>query len=479
MRHEQISAALAKWFGAGSTCGQPLYLVGGTVRDLLLGQSPRDLDLVCRNAKEVASDIARRNNASLVSMEKKPGEPCYRVIDRACPNAFIDLAEMRGKDIRDDLHQRDFTINAMALEIREGGVFGELVDVLQGEEDIRMKTVRMVSDRALVSDPLRIIRAVRHAASLHFAIEEATLREIRNWAGLVTEVSAERVLTELLLILETDRSAGYFRQMDELGILAVLFPEIAPLKTCGQNGYHHRDVWEHSLLVMENVERVLADLAGYFGGISSSVAESLAAGTSSLVKLAALLHDVGKPATKAVLPDGRITFRRHDSVGAGMAKAVCERLRMPNRSRDLVVRMVREHLRPLVLSSFGTKSSALVRWFGRMRDDAVPVLVLGMADVMSSLGPASGAEYRERVITGIKESMHAYFASLRQRITSPLLITGDDLIAMGMQPGIALGKIISRLRFAQDRGKINSREEALCAAREMICELPQGGKPRP
>jgi putative nucleotidyltransferase with HDIG domain len=477
MRHEQISAALEKWFGAGSTREQPLYLVGGTVRDLLLGQSPHDLDLVCRNAREIASDIARRNHASLVFMEKKPGEPCYRVIDRTCPDAFIDLAEMRGRDIHEDLYHRDFTINAMALEIRDGGAYGDLIDMLHGAEDIRMNVVRMVSDRALVSDPLRILRAVRHAATLHFSIEEATLSEMKNRAGLLRGVSAERVWAELLLILETDRSAYYFRKMDELGILEVLFPEIMPMKACTQNGYHHKDVWEHSLLVMENVEHILSDLAGFFGDVSSSVADYLAAGTSSLVKLASLLHDVGKPDTKGVRPDSRITFRRHHKVGADIAQAVCERLRMPNRSRDLVVRIVREHLRPLVLSSFRTESSALLRWFGKMRDDAVPVLVLGMADVMSSLGPESGAEYREQVITWIQESMLAYFGSIRQRIASPLLITGDDLIAMGMKPGIALGKLISRLRFAQDSGKINSREEALCAAREMIRDRPEGRQP--
>jgi len=474
MRHEQISAALKKWFGAGSAGGHPLYLVGGTVRDLLLGLGPNDLDLVCRDAGELASDIARRNNASLVSMEKKPGEPCYRVVDRTHPDAFIDLAEMRGRDIREDLYQRDFTINAMALEIREGGAFGDLIDVLQGQEDIRMHVVRMVSDQALVSDPLRIIRAVRHAAALQFSIEEATLSEMRERAGLLTGVSAERVLAELLLILETDQSTRYFRQMDELGILAVLFPEIAPMKTCAQNGYHHKDVWEHSLLVMESVEYVLSGLAGHFGDISSFVAESLAAGTSSLVKLASLFHDVGKPVTKGLRPDGRITFHKHDKVGADIAKTVCERLKMPNRSRDLVVRMVREHLRPLVLSSLGTKSSALVRWFEKMRDDAVPVLVLGMADVMSSLGPASGAEYRQQVIAWIQESMQSYFGFLRRRISEPLLITGDDLIAMGMKPGIELGKIISRLRFAQDCGKVTSRDEALSAARKMISERPEG-----
>ncbi len=477
MRREEIAAALETWFGSGSICEQPLYLVGGTVRDLLLGHVPHDLDLVCRDAGAVAADIARRTNAALVPMEKKPGEPCYRIVDRTCPDAFIDLAEMRGRDIAEDLYQRDFTINAMALEIRGHSVYGDLIDLLGGAEDLRMKKVRMVSDRALVSDPLRILRAVRHAATLQFSIEETTLQEMTRQAGLLHGVSGERVWHELHHILGTDRSTHYFRVLDERHILAVLFPEIIPMKGCAQNEYHHTDVWQHSLLVMENVEHVLSDLAGHFGDVGSSIAGILSGGISSLVKLACLLHDAGKPSAREVRPDGRITFRGHDRAGAAVAEAVCERLRMPNRSKDLVCRMVREHLRPLLFSSSGTKTSAIVRWFGRMRDDAVPVLVLAMADVMSSLGSASGADYRQRVIAWMQESIQNYFGSLRPRLFAPLLISGDDLIALGMKPGLAMGKVISRLRFAQDSGKITSREEALHAVREMICGRPEERKP--
>ncbi|HYQ48420.1 MAG TPA: hypothetical protein VEP69_05090, partial [Thermodesulfovibrionales bacterium] len=233
---EAIAGTLERWFGPAGVGVRQLYLVGGSVRDLLLGHTPKDLDLVCRKARETAADIARHTNASLVPMEKKPDEPCYRIVDRTFPGSYIDLAEMRGRDIAEDLGNRDFTINAMAIEIQNGWSAGRLIDPLQGAEDIRDKKVRMASGRAMTADPLRILRAVRHAAQLDFSIDERTLEEMHAGAGLLVSVSAERVLTELLLILEPGRAAAWFKVMDDIGILPVLFPEIVPMKSCGQNG---------------------------------------------------------------------------------------------------------------------------------------------------------------------------------------------------------------------------------------------------
>jgi putative nucleotidyltransferase with HDIG domain len=295
-------------------------------------------------------------------------------------------------------------------------------------------------------------------------------------AGLLTCVSAERILTELLLILASRRGALHFRKMDALGILEVLFPEIMPMKVCDQNGYHHKDVWGHSLLVMEKVEGILNDLPEYFGGVSGEIADNLSSGRIPLLKLASLFHDIGKPVTKGQRPDTRITFYGHDKAGADIIRHIAERLRMPNRSRDLMVSIVREHLKPLVLSRPETRRTSLIRWFRRLRDDAVPVLILGMADIMSSLGPASGVEYRNGVIAWIQESMHSYFSSVRQKIEAPLLVTGDDLISMGMEPGIELGNLLYRIRFAQDTGKITSREEALHVAREMLFKRSEARK---
>jgi hypothetical protein len=205
------------------------------------------------------------------------------------------------------------------------------------------------------------------------------------------------------------------------------------------------------------------------------VADNLSSGRAPLLKLASLLHDVGKPGTKGVRPDGgRITFYGHDKSGAGIMGDIAGRLKLPNRSRDFLVSLVAEHLRPLMLSSRAGATDARVRWFRKMRDDAVPVLILSMADAMGSLGPESGEDYRSRFIAWVTESMHAYHRSIRPRMEAPLLVTGDDLIAMGVEPGIALGHLLYRIRFAQDMGKLTSRDEAMSAAREMVRRRAEG-----
>jgi putative nucleotidyltransferase with HDIG domain len=241
------------------------------------------------------------------------------------------------------------------------------------------------------------------------------------------------------------------------------------MKQCQQNGYHHKDVWEHSLLVMEHTEEITCNPDSYFGGCGSEIENVLDAGKIPLLKLTALLHDVGKPSTAGTNPEtGRITFYGHDREGAALTDSIAGRLRMSNEAREFISGIVAEHLHPLMLSSPKTKATAKMRWFRRMRDDAVPALILSMADVMSSLGPDSGESYRQNYITWTVESVCEYFKSIKAKVESPPLINGDDLIALGLKPGPEIGKILARIRDAQDAGEVISRDEALEAAREML-----------
>ncbi|MBI5848494.1 MAG: HD domain-containing protein [Nitrospirae bacterium] len=484
-----IPVLLRSWFEDGLPEGLGLYLVGGTVRDLLLrpkrvakNVAPKDMDLVCRNAKSLALNLAARKNAALVTMGKKTDEhspgfipicggecsPCYRVVDRERPEAFLDIAEMRGDAIEEDLGRRDFTINAMAIRLNDEGLDGELLDPFDGAGDIQKKIIRMVSREAFVSDPLRILRAFRFAASLSFTIEEQTLNSMQSNAVLLKRVSVERVMAELQCILLSSKSAVWFRKMDDLGILAVILPEILPMKGCEQNWYHHKDVWEHSLLVMEKVEEILSDLSR-FGEASAGIAAMIDREKTGFLKLAGLLHDMGKPFTRGIKPgSSRIIFYGHDKAGAERMKEMAGRLKLSCRLRDFLVKMVAEHLKPLSLSSPEAKPAARLRWFRKMRDDVVPALILSMADVMSSLGPEASEQYRLHFIAWAEESIREYFTFIKPQLEAPLLINGDDLISLGMKPGIALGSLLCRLRFAQDLGKITSRREALKLAGDMI-----------
>ena len=152
--------SLKSWLSCGALTIPPLYLVGGTVRDLLLGEQPKDIDLVCRNAKDCACRLGKCKNSAVVPMEKKPEEPCYRVVDREHPDNFLDIAEMRGPTIYDDLGRRDFTINAIAAEVRKDGTIGPLLDPFSGAAALEQKTIKMTGPGSLVSDPLRILLGI-------------------------------------------------------------------------------------------------------------------------------------------------------------------------------------------------------------------------------------------------------------------------------------------------------------------------------
>ena len=468
---DDLTSSLHHWLDNNAGRVEPLYLVGGTVRDLLLDSLPKDIDLVCRHAKEFASDIALRKKAALVAMEKKPGEPCYRVVDREDPESFLDIAEMRGETIYEDLGQRDFTINAMSMEIDPDYTLGRLIDPLDGSEDILQKTIRMAGSGTFVSDPLRVLRALRFAAALDFTVEATTWKEMQKSGPLLRQVAAERVMTELMLILKNCRSSFFFSRMEELGILEVVFPEITPMKGCTQNGYHHKDVWEHSLLVMENLEHITDNLSRHFGDTGDNITRNITGERLALLKLASLLHDVGKPATKGLDPgSGRITFYGHAKEGARLIDKIAVRLKMPNSAREFLVRLVAEHLHALLLASKKAKPAASIRWLRKMKDDAVPAIILSMADVMSSLGPASGAEYRQDHLIWAKKSICDYYAGIKARLESPGLITGDDLIALGLHPGPQLGQVLTHIRRAQDSGEITTSEEALNKAKALLSE---------
>jgi len=465
-----ITDLLRKWLDSQSTGSFPLYLVGGTVRDLLSNNFSKDIDLVCKNAKELASNIAGRKNAALVPMEKKPDEPCYRIVNRQTPDNFLDIAEMRGETIYEDLDHRDFTINAVAVKINQDCSLGEIIDPLNGAGDITKKIIRILNDKSIVSDPLRILRAIRFSAMPNFSIEHTTLEEIGRSAHLLKDVSSERIMGELCLILKSPGSSRFFRQMDDLGILDIIFPEIGPMKGCPQNGFHHKDVWEHSLLVMESCEEIINNSSKYFKDASAGVAENLAGNDRlPLLKLAALLHDTGKPATRGLNPDtGRITFYGHDEEGAKLIGPMAERLKMSSLSRDFLVLMAAEHLHILHLASGTVKSATRIKWFRRMGDDSVPAIILSMADVMGILGPDSTEEYRERHIRWSVESVGDYYKEIKAKIERPDLITGYDLIALGMKPGPEIGRILAQIRDARDSGEVANREDAIEMAKTLI-----------
>jgi len=460
---KKIRENIRKWLAPLDKDIPPLYLVGGIVRDYLLSRPGKDIDLMCQNAEKFARKLAKTRDAAVVPFEKKKDEPCYRVADRQGQDIFLDIAEMRGETVFADMDRRDFTINAMAIQIEPGGEFGKLIDPLNGRGDLTDKIIRVAGQSSIISDPLRILRGFRFAAELGFTIEDNTFSIMQKQAHALADVAFERITVELLKIFNTDKPSVFVRQMDNIGILSIIFPEIMPMKTCTQNSFHHLDVWNHSLAVLENCEYILNHLEDFFGIHSQKIRDNLMMNQrSALLKLSAMLHDVGKPAARGINEDtGRITFYGHDKKGKEIIADIACRLRISVQAQKFIQTLIEEHLHILNLSQPGIKSVTKMKLFRKLKDDMIPLLILGMSDIKGTLGPDSSEAGRTRHIEWSENMVSNYYGDIKKRIERPNLITGKDLIDMGIKPGPEMGQILRKIREAQDEGIIKDRDEAI------------------
>ena len=465
---DNMERQLEKWLAPMGMLPE-LYLVGGAVRDRVLCRPCQDIDLICDDAKAFARKVADQNGAAFVPFEKKEGEPCYRVVDRG-DASFLDFANIRGESLSDDLALRDFTINAMAARIETGGKIGDIKDPMGGMGDLKRGMIKTCGPRAFANDPLRIMRAYRFAALLGYEIDDGCIVDIRAYADTLPSVSPERILAEILKILRVEKSATFVRMMDNHGILERVVPEIRPMKGCGQNGYHHLDVWEHSLLVLEKAEDVLARLEHYFGQAWPKALEKLETDNNvPVLKLTAILHDVGKPSCRKFDEKrGRATFHGHEASGARIASEVALRLRMSKKDGQLLADLVGEHLHVLNLTRPEVKPSTRMRWFKKFKNDCIPFILLAMADAQGKRGPLSDEAETRKKLERLKAMAIDYFDRIKAKTEQPPPIDGNDIIQMGISPGPLVGQTLKTVEDALEDGEISGRQEALRMARRLI-----------
>jgi len=468
---DPIAKILEKWLSPFKSDETVFYLVGGAVRDRMMGRPVTDMDLVCENAESVAKKLASVKNAAGIRFLKNPEEPCYRLVNRSDKDDYIDISELRGGSISADMAHRDFTINAMAVPISPGCQPGEIIDPFGGSTDIRKKRIRVTGSAVFEKDPLRILRAVRFSAELGFSLPKATLDLIRLHADKINQIAGERIWAELKRILQTGNSTAFIRLMDELQILTRIFPEINAIKDCPQNAHHHLDVWPHTMVVLRHCEKMINAPADYFYRGAEAVKDYFQNERRSvLLKLTALLHDVGKPSTRGYDDaSGRITFHGHDKVGATMVDRITRRLRLSNTERTHLVTMVAEHLHILVLAKSDVKPSTRLRLFRILKDDTISLLIHGMADIFATLGPESSRAYRQTYLSWAKTTIATFNQSIKP-LLSPKndLVRGNDLLDLGMSPGPGLGKVLYLIRQAQDNGTVQDRPTAMALAKKII-----------
>jgi len=353
-----------------------------------------------------------------------------------------------------------------------------IIDPAGGLNDLKEKRLRALAPSAFNRDPLRLIRAIRLAAELGFTIEETTRRWIIERASLLGTVAGERLRDELFRILDTVPAASWIEHLDVLQLLKVLVPEVAALKSVPASTPHRLPLWEHSLQTLESVDLLLTNLEQLFPEDALWLREQLdreiEAGVTeaAILKLLGFLHDIGKPETRSIQPDGRVRFLGHERAGVPILTRLCERLRLGRRATSLVTDIERHHLRPIHLLSRATVTArAQYRFFRELGDVAPVVLLHSWADMLATIG--GEAEEFSRYQVFLREAFRFYRAEFLVSQAKPI-VRGDDLIRIfGVAPGPFLGCVLDRLQEAQATGLINGREEALAYVREHLVSWRQ------
>ena len=461
--------------------GRTAYLVGGSLRDRLLALPLRDLDLaVAGDASQLARALADRTGGHYVVLDSE--RAISRIVLDDGEIGTIDVAPLRG-DIHDDLAERDFTIDALAAPIEPlaDGVAVEPIDPHGGLDDLANGIIRLVSERALAADPLRLLRAVRLAAQLDFGIEPESANAIRANAGRIGEAAAERQRDELARCFATPRAAPALRMLDELGLLEQLLPEVTAGRGIIQPKEHYWDVFDHAIEAVAALDFMLSEerpagerQAQFWSVLWNALApfpelrpylnEHLTEerSRSALLKLAGLLHDVAKPETRAPDASGRIRFFGHADRGAELARGIMRRFRFSRRETDFVATMVEEHLRPTQLSHEGPPSRrALFRYFRDTGEAAEGTLLLSLADVLAARGPRLDLDGWGGYVAYIAHVLAR--RNEEEAVARPArLLTGDDVMAaLSLSPGPAVGRLLAALEEAHACGDVRTRADAL------------------
>jgi poly(A) polymerase len=449
-----------------------VYLVGGSVRELALGRAVQDLDLaVSAQTLDLARDLAAALGGTYVLLDE--GERTARVV---WEGDILDLAEFRAPTLKDDLKARDFTLNALAVALNAalGQAPLELIDPWGGLKDLARGWLRMVAPENFCYDPLRLLRAYRFAATHGFQITKETTDAIRRWVPEFSRVAGERVHQELFILLQAPRAVPVLGAMEAVGLLGQVFPELEAMKGVGQNGYHHLDVYGHSLATVAGMEEVLAAPEAYFGETAGEVARYAQTRPKTvLLKLAALFHDVGKPAVqeRRSNPD-RYTFYYHEKVGLEIFSRVAARLRCSQAEIKTVTTLIQMHMRPFLLLPAFRERELSFRALGRLVRAARPELpglfALAMADSLAGQGPLKPDD-SETVLADLAE---AAFQFLKERLEPqerlPKLINGHDLIRLGLTPGPRFRRLLTAVEEAQWEGIVQTRNEALTMIRRLL-----------
>ena len=459
------------------------HVVGGFLRDVLLDRSTNDLDLVIDgDALVAASHLANVAGGTFIVLDEAR-QIARVVLSHKGETWRLDLSSMNG-DLLENLARRDFTIDAMSIPL--GKLLADdwqesIVDPFGGRADLEANLVRVVTPDVFKEDGGRLLRAVRLAASLSFNIEAVTRCLIRRDATFLSTTSGERIRDELLAILSSFNAVRHVYILDELKLLSQIFPELEEGRGVTQPKEHYWDVFWHNVETVGAIEGLLErtlmpawilepvkwneDLCAYFHEVVGDGHTR-----STLLKLAGLLHDISKPATRSVSETGRIRFYGHHSHGAIVAHNILQRLRMSKRSAHIIETSIEYHLRPGQMSQ-GTElptDRAVYRYFRSAGEVAIDILYLNLSDYVAARGPLLEKGEWDAYANMVRYIMKT---GLTQKKTPEAhrLIDGHRLMKdLNLNPGPLLGQLLQMISEAEAIGEVTTKDEALALAKEKI-----------
>ena len=468
--------------------------MGGSVRNILLDKPCIDWDIVTTDdAPALARKLANKLNGNYAHMHEKASRI---TVKQKQQTIIFDIAPLHGRSIEADLRQRDFTLNAIASPLSEAvNSFIEhtplpLIDPLSGASDIATRILKVVKDDVFKQDTLRMLRAIRFATRYNLTIEEHTQQLIQRDASLLLIAAPERIRAELYEILEPEGATERLYLLDSYGLFAALFPEFTPARGMLQPGLHHWDVFDHSLHTVAALERLAtlltltpsemteaslekgrgdmlelqallheAEQAGYF---------QFASITSPVMKLAALLHDIGKTTTQAIQEDGKITFYGHPQAGVPLVQTIARRLSLSTQDQRLIRQIVANHMRPGQLSHDPITARAVRRYFVDLGPVGIPVALVSLADHLAMRGPEPLTEAWEHHLATVCLLLTRYIRE-REVTLPPHLVQPEELIRkLNLEQGPVIGQLLEQIAEARADGLIHSKEDAFWFAQEKL-----------
>jgi tRNA nucleotidyltransferase/poly(A) polymerase len=403
---------------------------------------------------------------------------------------LLDFAEIRGSDIESDLRDRDFTVNALAVNLLNPQ---ELLDPLGGARDLWNKTLRACSSSSFVNDPVRVLRAVRIAAGRGLHILPGTRTLMQDAVNLLVDVSPERLRDEVFRILGGPQPYTSIRALDMLGVLPYVLPELLELKDIPQPQPHIQDVWGHTLNTLRNLEALLnilgpqhnldnssslimglavMRLGRYRRQISEHIQVNIVPDREirPLLFLAALYHDIAKPHTERVDDNGRIRFLNHDQLGGGIVTRRGGELHLSNAEINRLQVIVSNHMRPTHLArEEKTSSRAIYRFFRDTGTAGIDICLLSLADLLATYGTTLPQERWTRQLDVVRSLMDAWWEHPEKQVRPPKVVTGHDLMGeFGLEPGPQIGRFLEMVREAQVVGDVKTQQDAFDFVRNIL-----------